>query len=287
MLLKRLLAALAATFVLSAGHPVLAWDDGVTPFVVTPEAVVDRMLHFAAPKKGERLIDLGSGDGRIVIEAARRFGTSGMGVDIDPRLVNLARERAKRAGVESLAEFHVRDLFETDLRGANIITMYLLPEVNRQLVPRLKAQLAPGTRIVSHDYDLGDWPYDEMIELPLAEKLVGPMGRSRIFLWMVPADARGRWTWELPAHGGRWAFDIKQENQIVDVTLRSPSTPLLVRGARLRGTELRLAITGIVGGKAFNHLFRGIVSADGKIDGEVRVSDGDDFRTLPWKAVRQ
>lgn len=287
MLLKRLLAAAAAALALSSAAPVLAWDDGVTPFVVTPEAVVDRMLHFAAPKKGERLIDLGSGDGRIVIESAKRFGTSGMGVDIDPRLVHLARERAKRAGVENLAEFHVRDLFETDLRGANIITMYLLPEVNRQLVPRLKAQLTPGTRIVSHDYDLGDWPYDEMLELPLAEKLVGPMGRSRVFLWVVPADARGRWTWDLPEHGGKWAFDVKQENQIVDVTLRSPTSPLLVRGSRLRGTELRLAITGIVGGKAYNHLFRGTVSPDGVIDGEVRVSDGDEFRTLPWKAVRQ
>lgn len=286
MFKSRVLAA-CAVLSLFVSMPVAAWDDGVTPFVVTPEAVVDRMLHFAAPKKGERLIDLGSGDGRIVIESAKRFGTSGMGVDIDPRLVHLARERAKRAGVENLAEFHVRDLFETDLRGANIITMYLLPEVNRQLVPRLKAQLTPGTRIVSHDYDLGDWPYDEMLELPLAEKLVGPMGRSRVFLWVVPADARGRWSWDLPEHGGKWAFDVKQENQIVDVTLRSPTSPLLVRGSRLRGTELRLAITGIVGGKAYNHLFRGTVSPDGRIDGEVRVSDGDEFRTLPWKAVRQ
>src|SRR5687767_11052147 len=137
-----------------------AWDDGTTPYVVTPEAVVERMLYLAAPKAGERLVDLGSGDGRIVIEAAKRYGTRGLGVDIDPRLVKLATENAKRAGVESLASFEVRDLFETDLRGVGVVTMYLLPEVNRKLLPRLIDQLKPGARIVSHDYDLGPWPFD-------------------------------------------------------------------------------------------------------------------------------
>ena len=149
---------------------------------MSPDAVVERMLYLAQPRAGERLVDLGSGDGRIVIEAAKRYGTRGLGVDIDPRLVNLARENAKRAGVEALASFEVRDLFETDLRGVNVVTMYLLPEVNRQLLPRLIDQLKPGARIVSHDYDLGPWTFDEMIELPLAEKLVGPMGRSRACL---------------------------------------------------------------------------------------------------------
>ena len=93
-----------------------AWDDGTTPFVVSPDAVVERMLHLAQPKAGERLVDLGSGDGRIVIEAAKRFGARGLGVDIDPRLVKLARANAQRAGVEGLATFEVQDLFETDLR---------------------------------------------------------------------------------------------------------------------------------------------------------------------------
>ncbi len=266
--------------------PSWAWDDGMTPFVVSPDAVVERMLYLAQPKAGERLVDLGSGDGRIVIEAAKRFGARGLGVDIDPRLVNLARDRAKQAGVESLTSFEVQDLFETDLRGVGVVTMYLLPEVNLKLVPRLLAQLKPGARIVSHDYDLGAWPFDEMIELALAEKMVGSNGRSRVFLWLVPADARGRWVAEVPELGGRWHFDVAQEYQILDVQVRAGGSNMVVRGARLRGEEIRLVVTGLVGGKGYNTLFAGKVT-DGRIHGILRVSDGENYKPIPWKATRQ
>ena len=263
-----------------------AWDDGSTPFVVTPEAVVERMLYLAQPKAGERLVDLGSGDGRIVIEAAKRFGARGLGVDIDPRLVSLARANAKRVGVELLASFEVRDLFETDLRGVNVVTMYLLPEVNLQLLPRLIAQLKPGARIVSHDYDLGPWPFDEMMELALAEKMVGPLGRSRIFLWVVPADARGQWLSDLPTYGGRWQFEIAQKYQVLEVAARAGDATMVVRGARLRGEEIRLALSGAIGGKGYNALFSGKV-ADSRIEGNIRISDGENTKTLPWQATRQ
>jgi SAM-dependent methyltransferase len=267
-----------------------AWDDGAVPFVVSPDAVVERMLYLAQPRAGERLVDLGSGDGRIVIEAAKRFGAKGLGVEIDPRLVDLARVRAKQAGVESLASFEIQDLFETDLRGVNVVTMYLLPEVNLQLLPRLIAQLKPGARIVSHDYDLGPWPFDEMIELPLAEKMVGSNGRSRVFLWLVPAEARGRWIAELPEFGGRWQFDIAQKFQILDVDARLVNSAgggnMVVRGARLRGEEIRLAITGVIDDKGYNTLFAGKV-ADGRIEGSLRLSDGENSKTIPWKATRQ
>jgi len=284
-LLKNLIGSLCAVFALSVQAQSWAWDDGTTPFVVSPDAVVERMLQLAQPKSGERLVDLGSGDGRIVIEAAKRFGATGLGVDIDPKLVTLARENAKRAGVEALTRFEVQDLFETDLRGVNVVTMYLLPEVNLKLLPRLIDQLRPGARIVSHDYDLGPWPYDEMIELALAEKMVGPMGRSRVFLWVVPANARGRWVAELPELGGRWQFDIVQKFQELDVDARAGGSAMVVRGARLRGEEIRLAVTGVVGGKGYNLLFAGRI-ADGRIDGNARVSDGDGHRTLTWKAAR-
>jgi SAM-dependent methyltransferase len=279
------MGALLGALLLSMQAPARAWDDGVTPFVVTPDAVVERMLLLAAPKAGERLVDLGSGDGRIVIQAARRFGTQGFGVDIDPRLVKLANDNARRAGVESLARFEVKDLFETDLHGVNVVTMYLLPEVNLQLLPRLLDQLKPGARIVSHDYDLGPWPYDEMIDLPLAEKMVGPLGRSRIFLWIVPADARGRWIADLPEVGGRWQFDIQQKYQVLEVKALAGSESMVIRGARMRGDELRIAATGVVAGRGTNVMFRGKV-ADGRIEGDLRVSDGDLARILPWSARR-
>jgi SAM-dependent methyltransferase len=257
----------------------------MVPFVVSPEAVVERMLYLAQPKAGERLVDLGSGDGRIVIEAAKRFGARGLGVDVDPALVKLARENARRAGVEALASFEVKDLFETDLRGVSVVTMYLLPEVNLKLLPRFIDQLRPGARIVSHDYELGAWPFDEMIELALAEKMVGSQGRSRIFLWLVPADARGRWIADLPELGGRWQFDIAQKFQILDVEAWAGGSAMVVRGARLRGEEIRLVVTGVVGGKGYNVLFAGKV-ADGRIEGDVRISDGESARTRPWKATR-
>jgi len=272
--------------VLSVHAQSWAWDDGTTPYVVSPEQVVDRMLYFAQPKAGERLIDLGSGDGRIVIEAAKRFGARGLGVDIDPRLVELARENARRAGVDKLVDFQVQDLFETDLRGAGVVTLYLLPEVNQKLAPRLLEQLKPGARIVSHDYDMGKWTYDEMIEITLAEKMVGPLGRSRIFLWIVPSDARGRWVAELPEQGGRWEFSIAQQYQLIDVDARAGAAQMIVRGARLRGEDIAIAVTGLVGGKAWNHFFRGRLTG-GTIEGEVRVSDGERDRILPWKASRQ
>jgi len=280
------LRTVLAIVVALAPLPGHAWDDGVTPFVVTPDAVVERMLHLAQPKKGERLVDLGSGDGRIVIEAARRFGANGYGVDIDPRLVKLANANAKRAGVEALARFEVRDLFETDLRGVNVVTMYLLPEVNLQVLPRLLEQLKPGARIVSHDYDFGaNWAYDEMIDLPLAEKMVGPLGRSRIFLWIVPANAGGRWVSDLPEIGGRWQFDIRQKMQVVDANALVGASPMVVRGARVRGEELRIAVTGVAAGKGINVMFRGKVEGD-RIQGDLRVSDGDTARILPWTATR-
>ena len=286
MLIRNIVGGMIVALAMSVHAQSWAWDDGTTPFVVSPDAVVERMLYLAQPKAGERLVDLGSGDGRIVIEAAKRFGAKGLGVDIDHNLVHLARANAKRAGVEELATFEVQDLFKTDLRGVSVVTMYLLPEVNLQLLPRLIDQLKPGARIVSHDYELGPWTFDEMIELKLAEKMVGPMGRSRVFLWLVPADARGRWSADLPEFGGRWRFDITQKFQILDVDAQAGGSPMVVRGARLRGEEIRLVIAGLVGGKGYNTLFAGKVT-DGRIDGNLRVSDGENYRTIPWKATRQ
>jgi SAM-dependent methyltransferase len=273
------------------GLPVLvqaqswAWDDGTVPFVASPPEVVDRMLRLAEPRAGEYLIDLGSGDGRIVIEAAKRHGTRGLGVDIDPRLVKLARDNARKAGVESLARFEVQDFFEMDLRGANIVTAYLLPEVNLKLMPRLLEQLKPGARIVTHDYHMGPWQPDEMIELPVAEKRVGPLGRSRVYLFMVPARAEGTWRSELPGHGGSWEFRVSQKYQILDVSARAAGREQAVRGTRLRGEEIRVVVTGVVAERPWNQLFRGVVKGD-QIDGDVTISNGEDSKVLTWKATR-
>jgi SAM-dependent methyltransferase len=154
------------------------------PFVVTPDNVTLEMLKLANVGPKDYVIDLGSGDGRIVIVAAKRFGASGLGVEIVPDLVKKSRESAKQAGVADRAEFLEQDLFATDLSKATVVTLYLLPEVNLQLRPRL-LKLKPGTRIVSHDWDMGDWKPDKTIEVDAPDKSIGREKKSRIHLWVV------------------------------------------------------------------------------------------------------
>lgn len=264
-----------------------AWDDGTVPFVVTPDEIVDRMLRIAEVGPGDFLIDLGSGDGRIVIGAAR-LGAKALGIDIDPSLVDKGRERARAAGVDGRAAFAVQDLFDTRLDRASVITMYLLPEFNLKLRPKLLA-LKPGTRLVSHDWNMGEWEPDETIELRAPEKTVGLGGKSRVHLWVVPADARGSWVTHLPSHGGNWVFEIGQRFQALDVLARAGSSSarsLTTRGVRLRGLELKMVLTGIVDGAAWNHLFKGTIEAD-RISGEVLMSNGQQQRTISWTAERR
>ena len=260
-----------------------AWDDGTVPFVVTPREIVERMLRMADVKPGDVLIDLGSGDGRIVIAAARR-GARGLGVDIDPSLVRLAIENARAAGVSALARFEARDIFDTDLSAASVVAFYLLPDFNAKLLPRL-LKLKPGTRIVSHDGGIGDWPADERLEMRTPEKPVGVGGMSRVELWIVPADASGVWASELPEHGGRWRFSVAQRFQELEIEARTRGRDLVVRNSRLRGTEIKMLVTGVVGARAWNHLFEGRIDGD-RIAGQVSVSDGNQTRILPWTATR-
>jgi SAM-dependent methyltransferase len=278
-----IVACLAAALPAAAQPQAWAWDDGTVPYVQTPMEIVERMLRMAEVGKDDYLIDLGSGDGRIVIEAAKR-GARGLGVDIDASLVKLATESAQKAGVAERAQFAVKDIFDTDLSPATVVAFYLLPDFNAKLMPKLLA-LKPGTRIVSHDGGIGDWPPDERLEMRAPEKPVGVGGVSRVELWIVPADAKGVWMGELPQHGGRWLFRIDQKYQELDIDVSAQGRDLLVRNSRLRGKELKVIVTGIVGGRAWHHYFIGRVEGE-RIAGEVMVSDGNNRRSFPWTATR-
>ena len=253
------------------------------PYVNTPMEIVERMLRMAEVKQGDYVIDLGSGDGRIVIEAAKR-GARGLGVDLDPNLVRAATENALQAGVTARARFETRDIFDTDLSPASVVTMYLLPDFNAKLLPRL-LRLKPGTRIVSHDGGIGDWPADETLEMRAPEKPVGVGGISKVELWIVPAELAGTWVSELPAHGGTWRFRIAQRYQMLDVQSAAEGRDLLVRNSRLRGEEVKLLITGVVRNRAWHHYFVGTARGD-RIQGEVTVSDGSNRTVYPWTAKR-
>ncbi len=162
------------------------------PFVTTPDKVTHAMLELAKVGPGDHVIDLGSGDGRIVITAAKRFGATGLGVEIVPDLVAKSIQNAKLAGVDGKVRFLEQDLFKTDLAPATVVTMYLLPEVNLKLRPSLLA-LKAGTRIVSHDWDMGDWKPDRRLTIEDATKKIGVRKASDIYLWVVPTDVDGLW----------------------------------------------------------------------------------------------
>ena len=267
----------------NAQQPPWSWDDGTVPYVVTPMEIVERMMRMGEVGKGDYVIDLGSGDGRIIIEAARR-GARGTGVDIDPELVKLATENARKAGVQEKTKFVAQDIFDTDLSPASVVTMYLLPEFNRKLLPRL-LELRPGTRIVSHDGEIGDWPADEKLEMRAPEKPVGVGGLSKVELWIVPADASGTWLSEVPQHGGQWKISIKQKYQVMDIDTTAQGRDLLVRASRLRGEEIKMVVTGIIGARAWHHLFEGRIDGN-RIAGTLTVSDGNERRSYPWNATR-
>lgn len=197
------------------------------PYVPTPMPVVDQMLAFAAPRTGEYLIDLGSGDGRIVNEAVKRTrGLSGLGVDIDPQRNREANDAAQKAGIADRASFRQEDLFTTDFSKANILTMYLLPRVNMQLRPKILQTMQPGARVVSHAFDMGDWQAERFAEVDGA----------RVFLWIVPANAAGDWS--IP--GG--TLTIEQTFQTFTGKGRDGQGAFTIEGGRLTGRDAVFAI---------------------------------------------
>ena len=183
-------ARLLALVVLLAATAAQATEE--VPFITSPDNVTLEMLRVARVGPADHVIDLGSGDGRIVILAARRFGASGLGVEIVPELVQQSINSARDAGVADRVAFRVQDLFQTDLSRATVVTMYLLTEVNLQLRPALLA-LQPGTRVVSHDWDMGDWKPDQTTVVAVPDKQVGLERSSKVHLWAVPARVEGQW----------------------------------------------------------------------------------------------
>lgn len=152
------------------------------PFVPTPQHVVDAMLKLADVKKGDVMYDLGSGDGRLVITAAKQYGVKGTGIDIDPQRIREANENAKKEGVDGQVRFLNQDLFESNFSDATVITLYLLPGINLKLRPKLWKELKPGTRIVSHSFDMGDWAPQKKIDVD---------GRV-LYFWTIPAKQASR-----------------------------------------------------------------------------------------------
>jgi len=237
------LAALAAA---AGNQPLFAQDRAPepapaeeVPFVQTPTLLVRRMLQLAEVGRRDLVWDLGSGDGRIVIAAARDFGARGVGYEIDPALIRESRERAQKAGVAARTRFLERDLFTLSFAEPSVVTLYLLPEFNARLRPLLLKQMRPGSRVVSHEWDMGDWQPDETLVFRSPEKPHGVAKEHKMMLWVIPAAVAGRWRVAAVLPGGTPQFEVAVEQtlQVVSATVSAGR----ILWSNLRGRLLSIA----------------------------------------------
>ena len=240
--------ALPAVPLAFAGRVALAQDDKpFSPFITTPSNTVMRMLSIASVGKDDHVIDLGSGDGRIPITAALKFGASGAGVDLDARLVDVSNRNAAEAGVAARVRFERADVFAADVRKATVVTLYMLPPIIQGLRPVLLRQLRPGSRIVSHDFPFDGWQADAIETFFAPEKNNGRGGDSTVFLYVVPAEVHGRWALTLSGSSpedlpqGALELRLLQVNQVLDAEMTVGRQVLEARDARLAGDRLRFA----------------------------------------------
>jgi SAM-dependent methyltransferase len=206
------------------------------PYVPTPMEAVDVILGLAAVTSGDVVYDLGSGDGRIPIAAAKRHGARGLGIEIDPALVRLAEDSARAAGVADRVRFVRGDLFRADLRPATVVTLYLLSSLNLRLRPLLLEQLRPGTRVVSNSFGMGEWRPDSVVTV---ERPGGDFG-PRIYFWVVPACVAG--VWELDAGGERLALEVRQSFQRLEATVHAGGKAYPVEDPVLRGDGIAFTV---------------------------------------------
>ena len=275
--LSRALALALLSFVLAAPAGAQKFEPQVGQagkdviWVPTPEEVVERMLIMAQVGPDDFVIDLGAGDGRIAIAAAKKFGARAMGVEYNPEMVKLGNERAKAAGVAGTgagkAFIRHGDIFATDFSQATVITMYLLPGLNMKLRPTLLS-MRPGTRIVSHSFNMEDWEPDEISSLD---------GR-RAYFWVVPASVQGAWS--LEAAGQKTEISFEQVFQRIGGHVSIGTLHAGLRQARLRGFHIAFAYVDAAGTR---REFTGIVS-NGKMEGSFRDDKGGEGR---WTAVKR
>jgi hypothetical protein len=281
---RRLLLALAALPLARGAGAAEDVDAKRTggPYVPTPQVVVDEMLRIGKVGAGDYLVDLGSGDGIIVLTAATRLKARGFGVDIDPELVKLANAEAKKRGVADRASFHVQDVFKADLSKATVVTLYLLPGMMVNLRPKILAELRPGTRVVSHDYHFDDWMPDDQFtwDVPEKEKVNG-VPRATVYLWYVPARVAGRWQVRLSSPGeGTYELDLRQTYQNIDGTVTGGG----LKGSKLTQSRLHAdEISFAFAAGSDRHLFRGRVNGE-TMEGMVRIAGGKG--TARWTATR-
>lgn len=264
-------------------HAAFAQQRPDVPYVPTPWNVVEAMLEAGQVSASDYLIDLGSGDGRVVIEAARQRGARGMGIELDPSLVSVANREALRLGVGARANFVSGNLFGFDFSKATVLTMYLLPHINLELRPRILTRMPPGTRIVSHDFDMGKWKPDLRREVAVPDKSYGPPV-SQIYLWYVPAEVAGKWRWRIASGdaAGTYEATFRQIFQELSADAVRDGGPAGIRDAKLRGDTIAFTLTREAAGRKEVHEFSGRIEGD-RIAGHVAAGAN---KLYEWQATR-
>jgi protein-L-isoaspartate O-methyltransferase len=270
--------ALAACCAFAADPPA-ARDAG--PYVPSPQSVVADMLKLAEVGPNDFVIDLGSGDGRIVLTAAKVFGARGMGIEIKDELVALSNEAARREGIADRVTFVKQDLFKADVSRATVLTMYLLPDTVNMLRDKLLRELRPGTRVISHDYPLAGWSHDRYVHMDLKEKVaISGVTTTLIYVYVVPAKVAGRWRAQVPSTvGRRVTLDLQQYVNRISGSARIDGKDVPLLSPHLRGDRIDFRVLRRDGGYA-------------ELSGEVRrnriegLAKGNGAET-PWSATRE
>ncbi len=264
--------AVLASWIFCAAAQGALPPDVPTPYLPSTSVAVDEMLRLANVGPGDLVVDLGSGDGRMVIAAARDYGARGLGIELDPRLVEESQANARQSGVEGRVTFRQGDVLVADFRDATVVTLYLLPNLVERLKPRL-LEMKPGTRIVAHDYGFSDWQPDRRVIIS-----------KTYMLYVVPARVSGKWRLQaaLPEGTREYEFDIDQKYQEISGGMR-------VQGGFLPAFEARLAgdrISFVVVEDGASHRFEGRVLSGLEMEGAVRSGRGRELAAGRWRATR-
>ena len=255
-------------------EPVIGMPGKDVVWVPTPPQVVEFMLEVAKVTAQDFVIDLGSGDGRIVIAAGKR-GARGFGVELNENLVQLSNEEAARQGVAERVQFHVRDMFQTDLSPASVLTTYLLPHLNVRVRPQLLKQMKPGARVVAYAFHMGEWQPD----------LVAQVNGLTVHHYIVPAAAMGKWAWKDDGVGFArdYEMDLEQRFQFISGAARSKTAFAYLRDMKLEGRRISFRLTEEAGSSLAQHYYEGDIDGD-TITGTARTNNKSETRS--WRAQR-
>ena len=260
-------------------------------FVPTPQEVVMEMLRMARVTKDDVVYDLGCGDGRVVITAAKMFGARGVGVDLDPVRVKESNENAIKAGVIDRVKFFQQDLFEINLSEATVVSLYLLSELNLRLRPKLFRELKPGTRVVSHEFDMEDWKPDNLSTVPnmkVSYQPDHPITKDlNYYYWVIPADVAGDWEWTVAGSKGERNYSLRliQKFQEINGHVNARGQGPAIEDAHLVGTRLGFTVKDNINGQPVVMRFYGAIDRN-TIRGNVEIQGGPFSGNHPWTARR-